>query len=209
MSGEPVMRPLWFDYAHDVKTYLCEDEFLAGRDVLVAPVLHPRESKRKVYFPNGDTWIDWWTGKRYAGGQEKEIEAPLDRLPLFLRAGASIATQPVVQSTNEMANVPLTIVVAVGADGTGSLYQDAGDGYAYRKGDARHSTFTLKGKTLRIDANGPSRFQTIGFIEFVGLDAAPASVTVDGKTVSSVTFDAAAKRVRIAVPKGAKEISLR
>jgi len=208
MDGEPVMRPLWFDYPHDVKTYLREDEFLAGRDILVAPILHSGETKRRVYFPNGDAWIDWWSGKRYAGGQEKEIEAPLNRLPLFVRAGASVATQPVVQSTNEMANVPLTITVALGTDGTGTLYQDAGDGYAYRNGETRRSTFTLKGKTLHIETNGPSRFQKIAFVEFAGADAAPSSVTIDGKTTNDFHFDATTRRIRVAVSNNTKEIEL-
>ena len=209
MNGDPVMRPLWFDYANDVKTYLREDEFLLGRDVLVAPVLHARQTKRMVYFPKGDAWIDWWSGRRYAGGQEKEIDAPLDRLPLFVRAGASVATQPIVQNTREMAGVPLTMAVAVGADGQSTVYQDAGDGYAYRKGEARRTSLSLKGTTLRIEANGPTQFQPIGFVEFLGVDAAPASVTVDGKAVRDVMFDAAARRVRVAVPVGAKEVALR
>jgi alpha-glucosidase len=208
-DGNPVMRPLWFDYPHDVKTYLREDEFLAGRDILVAPIVHPRQTKRMVYFPKGDTWIDWRSGKRYTGGEEKEVDAPLDRLPMFVRAGASIATQPVVQSTNEMTNVSLTIAVAIGADGSSGLYQDAGDGYAYRTGDFHRTTFTLKGKTLRIEAKGSARFQSIGFVEFVGIDTAPASVVIDGKTIHDVHFDAATRRVRVAVSAGAKEITLK
>ncbi|MCV5950174.1 glycoside hydrolase family 31 protein, partial [Escherichia coli] len=67
-TGAPVMRPLWFDYPTDVRTYLIEDQFLLGRDILVAPVVREGERQRRVYFPAGEVWVDWWTGTRYQGG---------------------------------------------------------------------------------------------------------------------------------------------
>ena len=72
---------------------------------------------RRVYLPKGDRWIDWWSGARYEGGKTITVDAPLDRLPLFARAGASIPTQPVIQHTGEMKNAPLTVVIGAGADG--------------------------------------------------------------------------------------------
>ncbi|HEY1403901.1 MAG TPA: TIM-barrel domain-containing protein, partial [Pyrinomonadaceae bacterium] len=110
-TGMPVMRPLWFNYPADYNTYaptLPLEQFLLGRDLLVAPVLTQGDTKRPVYFPKGDAWIDWWTGARYEGGTTAEIDAPLSRLPLFARAGAIIPVQTIVQHTGETARAPLS-----------------------------------------------------------------------------------------------------
>ncbi|MCP9495479.1 MAG: DUF4968 domain-containing protein [Pyrinomonadaceae bacterium MAG19_C2-C3] len=101
-TGAPVMRPLWYEYPQDSLTYLIEDQYLLGSDILVAPVVRPNQVKRSIYFPKGTAWLDWWTGKRYEGGTTAEVEAPLTRLPLFARAGATLPIQPIVQHTGEM-----------------------------------------------------------------------------------------------------------
>lgn len=101
-TGAPVMRPMWFDYSADTRTLLIEDQFMMGRELLVAPVVRESQKKRRVYFPKGDAWMDFYTGKRHEGGTEAEVDAPLDRLPLFARVGATIAVQPIVQHTGEM-----------------------------------------------------------------------------------------------------------
>lgn len=112
MTGAPVMRPLWFEYPTDAKTYLIEDEYLLGDSILVAPVVKEIAVKRRVYFPRGAAWFDWWTGVRYEGGTEVEVDAPLTKLPLFVREGARIKTHPLVQHTGEMRveNVRETVV---------------------------------------------------------------------------------------------------
>jgi len=133
-TGAPVMRPLWFEYPKDVRTYLIEDEYLVGRELLVAPMLSEGEVKRSVYFPKGDAWVDWWTGERHEGGSQAEIAAPLDRLPLSARAGAAIPVQPGVQHTGEMARVPVTVLLVPGADNTSRSYEDSGEGYSYQGG---------------------------------------------------------------------------
>jgi alpha-glucosidase len=153
-TGAPVMRPLWFEYPDDQRTYLIEDEYLVGRDLLVAPVVVEATTKRKVYFPAGDKWVDWWTGKVYDGGKEVEVEAPLDRLPLYARAGAVIPTQPVIQHTDEMKSVPLSLVVVRGADGASSFYDDAGEGYDYTRRASRTTTATQLGGSLAFKSLG-------------------------------------------------------
>lgn len=198
-DGAPVMRPLWFDYPHDYRTWLLDDEFLAGRDLLVAPVVHAAETARRVYFPQGDDWIDWWDGSRHAGGSWANVGAPLDRLPLFVRAGAAVPTLPVTQYTGAAADTPLTIVVATGADGGGSVYQDAGEGYGYRNGESRTIQIRLSGASLSFDMAKSRRFPGIEAVELLGLDAAPGDVRVDGKRADA-QFDAATHRARIALP---------
>ncbi|HST52597.1 MAG TPA: glycoside hydrolase family 31 protein [Pyrinomonadaceae bacterium] len=180
-TGAPVMRPLWFEYPDDARTYLIEDQYLVGRDLLVAPVVVESTTKRRVYFPKGDNWVDWWTGKLYEGGKEVEIDAPLERLPLFARAGAVIPTQPVVQNTDEMASAPLSLVVVRGADGQSSFYDDAGDGYNYRRGVFRTMTLTQHGNNIGgVIWNGPFKSsRRIATLEILGIHAEPSNVLVE------------------------------
>lgn len=134
-TGLPMMRPMWLDFREDVRTYLIEDQFMVGRDLLVAPVVAEGATSRKVYFPAGTAWCDWYTGERHEGGREVEVKAPLDRLPLFVRAGAIIPTRPVAQHTDAQAGLPITLRVFPGGPGELSLYEDAGDGYGYQRGE--------------------------------------------------------------------------
>lgn len=199
-SGTPPMRPLWFAYPGDVRASLVEDQFLLGGDLLVAPVLHEGRTSREVYFPKGDAWVDWWDGSRHQGGTAAIIRAPLDRLPLFVRAGASIPTAPVVQHTADMKTVPLTFVVAVGANGSSHAFQDAGDGYGYRKGASRTIRLAQDENGLRLDTPLNKGFQRLGAVELIGLSVAPASVRIDRQLVQVAQYDAARRRLQIALP---------
>ena len=89
-SGTPPMRPLFFDFHQDPVTYEVDDEFLFGPDLLVAPVLHEGARSRKVYLPVGTRWTDAWTGEGIDGGRWITVDAPLDRIPLFLRGDARL-----------------------------------------------------------------------------------------------------------------------
>src|SRR3712207_6641502 len=120
-------------------------------------------TRRGVYFPGGDSWVDWWTGKTYAGGKDAEVEAPLDRLPLFVRAGAVIPTQAVVQHTGETRDAPLSLLVVPGADGTSSFHEDAGDGY----GERRTTTATLRGNSLKLSRAGAYAARRVGALVFL------------------------------------------
>jgi alpha-glucosidase len=199
-AGLPPMRPLWFAYPTDAAALLNDDEFLVGRDLLVAPVVREGETKRRVYFPKGDTWFDWQDGTRHGGGTFADVAAPIERLPLFMRAGASIPTVPVIQSTAELPRTPLTIIAALGADGESSVYQDKGEGYAYREGDSRTIRATLRGMTLHLDIPKSERYQRVGAVEFIGAGAKPATVKIDGKSVKGFSFDAKTQRLRVTLP---------
>jgi alpha-D-xyloside xylohydrolase len=84
-KGIPPMRPLFFDFPADEGCVSVDDEFLFGSDILVAPVLHYEARKRGVYLPAGTNWTDAWTDEKIDGGQWIEAEAPLERIPLYLR----------------------------------------------------------------------------------------------------------------------------
>ncbi len=84
-KGTPPMRPLFFDFPDDDRAQAVDDQFMFGPDLLVAPVLHPGVTGRKVYLPAGAKWADAWTGKVFKGGQTVKAAAPLDKIPLYLR----------------------------------------------------------------------------------------------------------------------------
>jgi alpha-D-xyloside xylohydrolase len=89
-KGTPPMRPLFFDFPNDTAAIDIEDQFMLGPDVLVAPILYPGATSRSVYLPAGVEWTDAWTGAKLAGGQRLEADAPLDRIPVYLRADAQV-----------------------------------------------------------------------------------------------------------------------
>ncbi len=210
-TGEPVMRPLWYEFPADKRTYLITDEYLVGRDVLAAPVVKEGVRLRPVYLPAGTEWVNWWTGERLEGGKEHVVAAPLDRLPLFVRAGAVIPTQSVIQHTGEMHAAPVTlnVVTGIGTGRTevGKLYQDAGDGFAYRRDGWRETLIEHQTGILTLKAGGGFKGHAIMHLEALGLAAAPRELRVDGQAVK-FDFDAVAKRLRAELPDGAAKITL-
>jgi len=132
-SGMPVMRALWLHYPDDPKAVACPDQFLWGRDILVAPVVEKEATTRTVYLPRG-TWYDFWTGEKFDGGRQIERSVDLSTLPLFTRAGAILPLGPVKQYTSEKVDAPTQVTIYPGADGSFLLYEDDGISFDYRKG---------------------------------------------------------------------------
>lgn len=134
MTGMPVMRALWLHYSDDPVAVARDDEYLWGRDILVAPIFEKGATSRKVYLPAGD-WYDFWTGERMQGGREISRQVDLETLPLFVRAGAILALGPVKQYVTERIDAPLNVTIYPAADGSFLLYEDDGKSFDYRKGE--------------------------------------------------------------------------
>lgn len=132
--GEIMMKGLPFVYPHDSTLRDVTDQFFFGDSLLVNPVTAPHATSRSVILPAKDNWVDFWTGRRYRGGQSVTVNAPLDSIPILVKAGSILPMGPVIQSTAETES-PLEIRVYRGKDATFSLYQDAGDGYGYEKNE--------------------------------------------------------------------------
>ncbi|MCA1613431.1 MAG: hypothetical protein LC800_04580, partial [Acidobacteria bacterium] len=208
-TGAPVMRPLWYEYPADVETYLNDSQYLVGRDLLVAPVMTQGATKRAVYFPKGDDWLDWHTGARHAGGKSAEVEVPISRLPLFVRAGAVIPTQAVIQHTGETQGAPLSILVARGREGAGRIHQDDGDGYDYRRQRWRTTEVEHTADAIRFRHGGYEVGRAVTSVELLGADAKPRDVRADGREVRNLTFDKDGRRARFQLPEaGASEIRI-
>ena len=133
-TGMPIMRALWLHYPDDPVAVARDDEYLWGRDVLVAPVFEKGATSRRVYLPRG-SWYDFWSGERAEGGREIEREVNLETMPLYVRAGAILPLGPVKQYTSEKVDAPLSVTAYPGADGSFLLYEDDGRSFNYRKGD--------------------------------------------------------------------------
>ena len=134
VTGMPVMRCPWLHYPDDPETVKHGDEYLWGRDILVAPVVEKGATSRRLYLPRG-RWFDFWTNEPHDGGREIERTVDLETLPLFVREGAIVPLGPVKQFVNEKVDGPLTITIYPGADGECLLYEDDGISFNHRKGD--------------------------------------------------------------------------
>ena len=133
-TGMPIMRSLWLHYPDDPNAVARGDEFLWGRDVLVAPVVEQGATSRHVYLPKGDWW-DFWTGDRIEGGREVTRAVDLETIPLYIRAGAILPLGPVKQYAEERVDQPLSVSIYPGSDGSFLLYEDDGKTFDYRKGE--------------------------------------------------------------------------
>jgi alpha-glucosidase (family GH31 glycosyl hydrolase) len=133
-TGMPVMRSLWLHYSDDPAAVTRDDEYLWGRDILVAPVFEKGATSRRLYLPRG-TWHDFWTGERVEGGREVTRAVDLETIPLYVRAGAILPLGPVKQFVAEKSDEPLSIRIYPGADGSFLLYEDDGESFDYRRGE--------------------------------------------------------------------------
>ena len=86
-TGEPVMRPMFFDFSKDETCWNVEDQYMFGPDLLVAPVMEAGATEREIYLPKGATWTDAYTKKVYEGGQKITVPAPIDIIPVMIRDG--------------------------------------------------------------------------------------------------------------------------
>lgn len=132
-TGLPPMRSLWLHYPGDAEAVKLGDEYLWGRDLLVAPVVEKGAKARRLYLPAG-TWFDLWTGEKMGGARWIERPVDLATMPVYVRAGAILPLDPVRQFTSQPVNEPTALRVFPGADGSFTLYDDDGATLGYRDG---------------------------------------------------------------------------
>jgi alpha-D-xyloside xylohydrolase len=128
------MRALMMDFPNDKNVLPIGDEYMFGPAFLVNPVTTPQATNRDVYLPSGTTWIDFWTGEKIEGGKTISANAPVNIMPLYVRAGSIVPMGPVLQYAGEKPEDPIELRVYRGANGKFMLYEDEGDNYNYEKG---------------------------------------------------------------------------
>jgi alpha-D-xyloside xylohydrolase len=140
-TGAPYMRALFMDFPGDPKAANIPDEYMYGPAFLVAPVTEQGATHRTVYLPAGCDWYNYWTNERLHGGQTVVADAPIDVLPLFVRAGSIVPLGSEVQSAQQPQAI-LSVRVYPGLDGSFVLFQDDGKTYAYEKGGGSVTNLT-------------------------------------------------------------------
>ena len=139
-SHGTLMRPLVMDWRDDADAQNTGDEYLFGPAILVSPVTTQGATSRSVYLPK-TTWYDFWTGAKVEGGKRIEADAPLAKLPLYVREGSIVPMGPTMEWSTEKPADPIEIRIYPGADGDFTLYEDENDNYDYVKG--QHATIQL------------------------------------------------------------------
>jgi alpha-glucosidase len=222
-DGSPVDRPLVFAYQTDSTSWGVDDEFLFGDHLLVAPVVRQGQDQREVYLPAG-TWYRFHSDERYVGGRHLTVSAPrvdgwarddsvfVRGVPLFVEAGAVLPMGPVLQYVGERAVDTLDLHVYDGGSLASELYEDAGDGYGYTRGESRLTTFTTRsaGDALSIGVGSVGHYAGAASVFRVvvhGLAASPRSVTVDGVAVSPA-FDGRKRILTFMVGAGVRAIRI-
>ncbi len=198
-AGLPMMRPLALVFPEDLRTYHLDDQFLLGDALLAAPVSQPAQRSRRVYLPGGP-WYDFWTGEQHSG--EITVDAPLERMPLYVRVGSVLPMGPIMQHSGEWPPQALRLHIFPG-DGESWLYEDDGHSLAYQSGEFRVTRFVCQSGgdslTVRREVEGPFNPGYEHFeIHIHGLKAESCRTLVDGQPVD-VALDARIRTAQLTV----------
>lgn len=157
-TGAPFMRALFMDFPNDPHVADIRYEYMFGPDLLVAPVYEQGMTERKVYLPKGADWYNYWTHQRYQGGQTLTVAAPIETIPLFVRAGSILPLGTTILSTATPQSVA-QIEVFAGADAHFDLYDDDGLTYHYEKGSYQLTHLVWNEATHRFSYTGPKQWK--------------------------------------------------
>jgi len=192
-KGDPVLRPLLYEFAADEKPYKLSDQLMLGPFVMVAPVLHATRKTRAAYLPAG-AWFDHWTGAVFAGPGPASVPAPLSRLPLLVRAGAIVPSTEVRQYVGAGAPAQTLTLDLYPVKGQGptsfTLYRDDGETQAFKQGAFQELGLTLTttaaGATLSVappkgSHAAPEKYL---YLRFHGVAKVPSAVTTTGAALT-------------------------
>lgn len=164
-----MMQPLYCAFPADLQAADVTDEFMLGPSLLVCPVTSPMqdlqadggEPTRTVYLPAGNGWYDFRDNRRYEGGQSIQAPAGIDSIPVYVREGTVLPTTQPQDSSARMEGQDILLLVYAGKSGSYTLYEDAGDGYGYEKGEycLTRITYDDDTGTVRWDTEGDTRFR--------------------------------------------------
>jgi alpha-D-xyloside xylohydrolase len=165
-TGAPFMRGLFMDFPNDPKVAQIGDEYMFGPAFLVAPVTSQGQTSKSVYLPAGTAWYDYWTNKRFEGGQTIQVSAPIDQIPLFVRAGSIVPLGSAIESTHDTQTIA-HVKVYPGANGDFTLYNDDGQTYAYEKGNFQITHLHWDDATKKLTQTGTKAWSGSAVVEVV------------------------------------------
>jgi alpha-glucosidase len=198
--GLPAMRPVFLDYPQAEDFYGNNRDFLFGSDLFVAPVTTEMVDAEEVQLPPGD-WYDYWTSQKVSSKNKITLHPALDEMPLYVRAGAIIPTQPFVQNTGEKPAGPLELRVYAGENCRGSLYQDDGHSFAYQRGESLRVNYSCQASPSSLtitSAAEKTSFQpwwNSAEITVFGASATPKEVRVGDQVTHEWRYDSGAHSV--------------
>ncbi len=214
--GTPIIRPLSFLDQTDPETRDRMDEYCFGDHLLICPVLHPNTNERVVYIPRG-SWYHLWNDTEYKGGKEYKVTCPIDRIPVFVRAGAVIPYYPKMQYVGEfeVTEITLNVYYTKGKDVLSVLYEDAGDNYGYKAGIFNHNRFYVTGNDKNLilnhileEGNYDSPCKNFKVV-FHGVPFNCTEAIVDGKSIKLNEKHFAVGMIKFKVDKNFERVILR
>ena len=168
-TGASYMRALFMDFPNDPNVAELGDEYMFGPDLLVAPVTEQGATTKRVYLPAGADWYNYWTNERVHGGQWIEAAAPIDTIPLFVRAGSILPLGGPIESTSQPQRLE-KLRIYPGADADFTLYNDDGKTYGYEKGESQITHLHWDNIAQKLTRTGAAAWQgsDAAMIEVVG-----------------------------------------
>ena len=163
------MQPLFFEFPADTKAADVSDEFMLGPSLLVCPVTKPMrdpqtgapDNTRTVYLPSGSGWYDLKNGHRYEGGQYIQVSVQIDSIPVYVKEGSILPVTQPGENSGDMEGQDILLMIYAGKDASYTLYEDAGDGYGYEKGEycLTNIRYDDAAGTVHWDTEGDTRFR--------------------------------------------------
>jgi len=193
-EGIPMLKPLVYYDQDDTQTHYRNDEFIFGNQILVCPILEPNAVGRRMYIPRGE-WYNYWTNEFLTGGREVWVDTKFDEIPLFIKAGAVIPKYPVQQYVGELEFDELTLdLYYKNGKEKSVVYEDAQDGYDYKKGRYSFLSFRTIGKEkeLIVQLHKEGKYDTPYSKYKINLIGLPFRVTQIELDNEKLEFDAAA-----------------
>jgi len=190
-AGLPIVRPLFLEFQNDENTYCIDDEFLLGSSILVAPIVKQGMSKRLVYLPKGK-WYDFWTNEEIDGSCYIEYDAPLNKIPIFIKHGSVVPTQDSTDyiKNEEVSNLTLNIYTS-NESFIFELYEDDGYTFNYLNGDfkATKVLFTYKEKEIELSVVQEGKLKATSkrkfLVRVIGVHNSPQKVEINGEKIKS------------------------
>jgi alpha-glucosidase len=187
-EGVPMLKSLVYYDQADHQTHFRTDEFIFGEQILVCPIQEPNAKGRRMYIPRGK-WHNYWTGEVVEGGMEKWVVADIDKIPIFIKSGAIIPKYPIQQyvGEKEIEKLVLNVYYLEGTEQS-TVYEDAQDGYDYKKGEYSLRNFKLTGRGRELiiqqfkDGTYTTPYETLQ-VNFIGLPFRISRVQVDNQRV--------------------------
>jgi alpha-glucosidase len=214
-TGIPLMRPIFLEYPQAQEFYGDNRDFLFGRDFFVAPVTTEMVDAEEISLPPGD-WYDFWTSTRLSSTDKITLLPRLAEMPLYVRAGAIVPMQPLVQYTDEKPDGPLELHVylpggAASSDCRGTLYQDDGHTFAYQKGGILRVNYACQvssgsaSVTSSVEKNAYQPWWKSAEVTIYGTTKEPKEVRLGEQTVHEWRYDSASHAIIVTVPDALKD----